>query len=50
MYHEEKIIDGVLHWRGTPDEEWIAYTIEQLTSKWYRLRMQLKDANITPDN
>lgn len=22
MYYEEKLIDGVLHWRGTPDGEW----------------------------
>lgn len=23
MYYEEKIIDGILYWRGTPDGEWI---------------------------
>lgn len=23
MYHEQKIINGILHWRGTPNGEWI---------------------------
>lgn len=22
MYYEEKLIDGILHWRDTPDGEW----------------------------
>lgn len=34
MYHEEKIIDGVLCWRGTPDGEWQQYSKVELTSKW----------------
>jgi len=33
MYHEEKIIDGILCWRSTPQGDWIAYTAEQLTEK-----------------
>ena len=31
MYHEEKVINGVLCWRGTPDGEWEQYTAESLT-------------------
>lgn len=31
MYHDEKVIDGVLHFRGTPDGPWHRYTAEQLT-------------------
>jgi hypothetical protein len=31
MYHEEKIIDGVLCNRGTPTGEWKPYTPEALT-------------------
>ena len=31
MYHEEKVIDGVLSWRGSPDGEWTPYTAAQLT-------------------
>lgn len=33
MYHEEKIINGKLCWRGTPNGEWIECSKEQLTSK-----------------
>ena len=32
MFHEEKIIDGVLCWRGTPDGKWIKKTAKQLTA------------------
>ncbi len=31
MYHEEEIIDGILCHRGTPDGEWVPYTLEALT-------------------
>lgn len=31
MYHEEKIINGVLCWRNTPEGEWREYTQQQLT-------------------
>lgn len=27
MYYEEKLIDGVLHCRGTPDGEWTPFTL-----------------------
>jgi len=33
MYHEEKVINGKLCWRGIPNGEWIEYTLEQLTAK-----------------
>lgn len=33
MYYEERVIDGVLHWRGTPDGPWQKMTDEQLTQK-----------------
>jgi hypothetical protein len=33
MFHEEKVINGVLCWRGTPNGEWIPFTMEQLTRK-----------------
>lgn len=32
MYHQEKIIDGVLHRKGTPNSPWKPYTLEQLTN------------------
>lgn len=31
MYYEEKVIAGVLCWRGTPAGEWTAKTAQQLT-------------------
>lgn len=33
MYHAEEIINGVLHWKGTPNSPWKPYTLEQLTNK-----------------
>ncbi len=38
MYHEEKIIDGVLCWRGLPDGEWKQFTQKQLTDRMVTLR------------
>lgn len=32
MYHAEKIIDGVLHWKGMPNSPWKPYSHEQLTN------------------
>jgi hypothetical protein len=47
MYHAEKIINGILHWRGTPDGEWIPYTLEQLTEK---LKKALEKISALEDN
>lgn len=33
MYHEEQVIDGILHWRGTPNGQWYPYTAQQLTER-----------------
>ena len=33
MYHEEKIIDGVLHWRNHPHGDFHPYTAEELTMR-----------------
>jgi hypothetical protein len=41
MYHEEKIIDGKLCWRGTRDGEWTEYTAEQLTTMLEKLKTTL---------
>lgn len=41
MFLEEKVINGILHWRGHPDHEFVAYTAEELTrmveSLWERI-------------
>lgn len=36
--NEEKLIDGVLHWRGTPDGEWQPMSREKLSSLVVELR------------
>ena len=44
MYYEEAIINGVLHWRGTPDGELVAKTAEQLTEALMAARREALDA------
>jgi hypothetical protein len=34
MYWEEKMINGVMHWRRSPDDEFTPYTLEDLSKKW----------------
>ena len=41
MYYEELIINGVLHWRSTPNGDWIPKSLEQLTAE----RACLKEIN-----
>lgn len=33
MYYEEKLIDGVLHWRGAPDGEWLPVPASKLSQR-----------------
>ena len=33
MYHEEKVINGRLCWRGSPDGDWVEYSYEHLLDK-----------------
>ena len=33
MYYDEKPIDGIWHWRGTPDGEWRPMTPEMLLNR-----------------
>jgi hypothetical protein len=33
MYYEEKIIGGVLMWRGAPDGAWLEVSSEEMTSR-----------------
>ena len=41
MYHEEKVINGKLYWRSTPDGAWVEMTQEMLTDKVMTLQKQL---------
>ena len=45
MYHEEKIIDGVLCHRGLPNDDWTPYTAAQLTARLQQMSKALKDAS-----
>ena len=38
MHYEEKVIDGVLHWRGTPNGKWQKCTDGQITAKYEELK------------
>lgn len=40
MYYEEKLICGILHWRGSPDGEWLPMSQERLTALVLELRQQ----------
>lgn len=44
MYYAEKVINGVLHWRSTPNGLWQPRTLEQLTTELLRARQQLTDS------
>jgi len=43
MYHEEKVIDGKLCWRGLPNGAWVEYTNEQLTRKLQEAQSTRRD-------
>ena len=43
MYYAEKIIDGILHFRITPNGEWKEFSKEKLTEKVTQLRELLKN-------
>lgn len=40
MYYEERIINGILHYRGNPFDKWTPKTLEQLTEALERLRSE----------
>ena len=38
MYYEERIKDGLLYWRGTPDGEFVLMDYDTLNERYQRLR------------
>lgn len=42
MYYQEKIINGILHCRHTPNGEWVELTKEAMTEKIIKLREKLE--------
>ena len=48
MYYEEKVIEGTLMWRGTPNGAWLFFTIPQLSERYLELKLEcakLRQAN-----
>ena len=46
MYFEQKVIDGILCHRSTPDGEWVKYSQEDLTGmlqNYHNIRVRLMD-------
>jgi hypothetical protein len=41
MYHEEKVISGVLWHRSNPSGDFMRYTLEELTQKYEELKAEL---------
>lgn len=46
MFHEEKVILGVLCWRSTPDGEWREFTAHQLTLRLIELETRLNKESV----
>lgn len=42
MYYEEKVVDGVLHYKSSPTEGWVSMTPQQLTTKIMYMKNELK--------
>jgi hypothetical protein len=43
MFHEEKIINGRLCWRSTPEGKWQEYSVEQVTAKLEEVKQELQE-------
>lgn len=45
MYYEEKIIEGILHYRTDPNGEWHPMSAERLTGYVSRIQSDLEEKN-----
>ena len=43
MYYEEKIIDGIMHYRTNPNGQWRAYTIKELSTRYEDMNKRFWD-------
>jgi hypothetical protein len=43
MYYEEKIIKGILCWRGTPKGAWIAVSQQEIATKYMAIKAELRE-------
>jgi len=44
MYYDEQVIEGILHWRSTPDGKWRKFTLRQLTERLVWMEQSQKPA------
>lgn len=44
MYYQEKVINGVMHYRGHPNDEWKPMTVQQLTDRLVLSKLNLNNA------
>jgi len=49
MFYEEKVINGILCHRGTPDGVWIPFTLESLTTAFIAMKGLADDRQKTVD-
>jgi hypothetical protein len=45
VFYEETVLNGILHWRGTPTGEWLPMNAEILTSMLLESREHSKNLN-----
>jgi hypothetical protein len=45
VFYEETVLNGILHWRGTPTGEWLPMNAETLTSMLLESREHFKNLN-----
>lgn len=50
MYHEEKVINGILCYRSTPNGEWEEYSKEWMTKIILKYRNFYKPTEVTEDH
>lgn len=43
MYYEEKLIDGVLCYRITPDGDWDQYDLKELSRRYVNLQQEFRE-------
>ncbi len=49
MYYEEKVIDGVMHWRDNPEKQLQPYTLEELSERYTAAKFVLKRVTLLHD-
>lgn len=45
MYHEERVVDGVLCWRSLPNDNWTPFTAKELTAMLQESKRELEHSN-----